>query len=29
MSEVDTSAVRAEVEEFLTAFDDLDWERFR
>ncbi len=29
MSEADTSAVRAAVEEFLTAFDDLDWERFR
>ena len=28
MSEVDTSEVRAAVEEFLTAFDNLDWERF-
>ena len=29
MSEANTSAVRAAVEEFLTAFDRLDWERFR
>ena len=29
MSEADTSAVRTAVEEFLTAFDDLDWEPFR
>ena len=29
MSEADTSAVRAAVDEFLTAFDLLDWERFR
>ena len=29
MSEADTSTVRAALEEFLTAFDDLDWERFR
>ena len=29
MSEADTSAVRAALDEFLTAFDHLDWERFR
>jgi len=29
MSEADTSSVRAALEEFLTAFDSLDWERFR
>ena len=29
MSEADTSAVRVAVEEFLVAFDHLDWERFR
>ncbi len=28
MSEADVSGVRAAVEEFLTAFDNLDWERF-
>lgn len=29
MSEADIPAARAAVEEFLTAFDHLDWERFR
>ena len=29
MSEADTSAVRAAVDDFPTAFDNLDWERFR